>query len=192
MNIEDRTLQYLFYFEKFYAAQKHYVGTWQQREHHKKSWQLHQQVSLPASSGATIHSNSTRATTKRRNGERITYHSNHPHHRFGSLRGRIGAGDHLGQNPDTNQQLILHHSPRVPSLCRNKRYRKAEGYFFACWVGIVLSFDGRAKLSQSEPGVWTRCAHLTLTQKRTPLSAHAFSISLECFVLKHKLFSECR
>ena len=67
------------------------------------------------------HSDTTWETTKRRNGEQITYHNSHPHHQIGSLRGGFGVGDHFGKNP--------HHSQRVPSLCTNEQSKNAKGNF---------------------------------------------------------------
>ena len=41
------------------------------------------------------------ATTKQCNTMEsgLFYHSNHPHHQTGSLRGRLGVRDHLGEIP---------------------------------------------------------------------------------------------
>ena len=57
------------------------------------------------------HSGSTQATTKRCNGEQITYH-----------RGRTGVGDHLGTNPDgKNRQLSLHHNHQMSNSLEGKK-----------------------------------------------------------------------
>ena len=141
------------YFDKICAAQKRCVATWQQREHHKKSWQPPQRGPPQASSGTAIP---------------FRQHA-------GYAQVMQWGADNLPQQSSSSSNWqsswsIFRVPPKSASSFVKQKYtiQESGGKLFAGWRGPFFVLWLMSWSPTIRAGVKTRYAHQTSTQKRTP------------------------